>query len=228
MSGGGGDPDVAVEGSTSEMFALMLHDRIVDLERQFASMCSPPLDARIELADQADSRDVFVRLRCCREIDGDEWAAAVCTRLGQRWSCEMDVAVCQHFDIDNTFVLEAVLCFDAHRPVAQVAHAALDAAGDALAPSVRQPVLASAVHSREWFVESVRAAAGDYATVWSWEPVEQKAVKEPLDIWIEDDGWCMLQGWLAHNRERVEVLHPRALHAQIQARRLWSFVARLS
>lgn len=236
--------EVAVEGTASEMFALMLHDRVVELERQLADMAIPPLDARIDLADQTDSLDVYVRLRCSKEVSVDEWAASVCRRLGERWSSPLDLVACQHFDIDETFVVEAVLCFETRRPVAQVAHAALDALEGVAGPAAlavlhsrrpssvphlyNHPVLASAVQSREWFVESLRAAAGDYAEVWSWDPVAKKAEKEALDIWIEDDGWCMLQGWLAHNRERVEVLHPRALQAQIQARRLWSFVARLS
>lgn len=221
--------DVEVQGSASEMFALMLHDRIVELERQLASMHIPAPDPRIDLVVGEDSQDVFVRLRCSREIDTDAWASDVCRRLGSLWSCALDVVTCQHFDIDKTFVVEAVVCFDTKKSVAKIARAAMDAVtDDALATSVEHPVVASAVMSREWFVESVRAASGDHARVVSWDPRHKTVEKDSLDIWIEDDGWCMLQGWLAHNREPLEVLHPRALQAQVQARRLWSFVARLA
>lgn len=222
---------VNVEGTTSEMFSLMLHDRILELERKLASLHPPDMDERIELLKSEAGREVYVRLHCGREVDPVEFASSLCRIMGGlRRGCGIDVLCCRHFGLDATFVLEGIVCFDEARSVAQTARAALDAVGGgALATNVEKPVLASRVESREWFVESVRAACGETPSfVVSWNPKTEEVEKDELDPYLDDDGWCMLQGWLAHNREPVEVLHPRALHAQMQARKLWSLIARLA
>lgn len=228
------DGDVEVQGTPGELFVLMLHDRIVELEKSVAALSVCELDPRIELlppqlgSAERDARDAYLRVHCRTELDLHAWASEVLRRLGGLWQgCELELTCCQHFNLDATFVTEALVCFDRRRSVAQTAKAALDAAADALA-QMPQPVLACAVRSREWFVESFRAASGKAPYVWSWDAKAGTVVKEALDTFIEDEGWCLLQGWLAHNNEAVEMLHPRGLHAQVQARKLCSLLTRLA
>lgn len=220
--------EVAVHGTPAELFSLMLHDRLIELEAAVAGLRGADVDPRIELLDPAatQGRDVYVRVHCAQEQTPDTFAGGLCRRLGALWpGCSADVMCVQHYNLDATFVMEALVCFDAAKNVAQVARTALDAAQGLATGAKAQPVLACRVHSREWFVESIRAACGDSPWVWCWDKTQ--VVKEDLDAYIEDEGWSLLQGWLAHNREPVEVLHPLALHAQVQARKLWSLIARI-
>lgn len=231
-------------GSAGELFALMMHDRLVELERQVALLRLPDTDPAITLVDcPSGSPGVYVRLHAAAEVDLDAWAAALVRRLGALWAGRcVEVSSCQHYGLDGTFVVEGLVVAadhagvhpaDPHTTVAQAARAAMDAVvtdcGAELAGQAPhdERVLACGVLSREWFAESL-SAANPLGKVWSWDPEAREAVADANSLWIRDDGWSMLQGWLAHNRERVDVQHPKALHAQIEARRLWAFVSRLS
>jgi hypothetical protein len=237
--------DIEVRGDTAEMFALMLHDRIVDLERQLAELRPPSVDERITVLGPATtntSRNVYVCVRRQHDTDADAWAADVCRRLGERWACDVDVACCSHFSIDQTFVLEALVCLERDTQVADVAHAVLAATLHAGEHDVhgdrddvhgdRRPavtsVLASAVRSPDWFAESIARAAGREARAWRWDAASRAVEADPPPAIEQSDGWCMLEGWLATHRERVDVQHPRALSAHAESRRLWALVTRLA
>lgn len=239
---GGGPGGTSPRGSAGELFALMLHDRLVELERQVAMLHLPDTDPAITLVDcPSGSPGVYVRVHAAAEVDLDAWAAALVKRLGTLWGRCVEASSCQHYGLDGTFVVECLVVATDHAGVnpdprivvSQTARAAMDAAvtdcGAQLADAAPrgERVLACGVLSREWFAESL-SAANPLGKVWSWDPAETEAVADACTLWIKDDGWSMLQGWLAHNRERVDVQHPKALHAQIEARRLWAFVSRLS
>ena len=231
--------ELAPHGTVGELFVLMLHDRVVELERRLTALEPASVDARIDIVDAPHrSAGTYVRVHSASQVNDDAWAQAVVRRVGSLWACDVDATCCQHYGLDGTFVCEMLLVAanhaarqDARLSVAQAARACLDALVDdcrgTLAPNVAQPVVVCGIASREWFSESI-VAANPSGNMWSWDASESAAVHDIHDTWIRDEGWCMLQGWLAHSRERVDVQHPRALHAQIEARRLWSFVTRLS
>lgn len=224
-------------GTQPELFALMLHDRLVDVELRLASLAPRQIDERIEVVGCAPgSEATYVRVHSASQIDQQAWGKRVAKELGAFWGEAVDVTAVQHFStLHDHFVLEALaVCrpraaADPQRRVVQVGNAALDASaalGELAAP---KPVWVCGVKDRCWFVDSFCAASGpDGGRIWSYDPDDASVTESEADPWIPDDGWCMMQGWLAHNREQVEVLHPRALSADTEARRLWAFVTRLA
>ena len=201
-----------------DAFALMLHDRVVQLE---AAVLRPRADPALTVS-RSRPRAAFVRLRSAALVDADAWARDVLARLapaGPLW----DLWVCQHWSAlggDGPglgCVTEAVVrcggggeCTDCER----AGHACLDAARAAGAADAR--VETHGVTCDAWFVESVRAAAAgarrDVTYSWREGRVHDVPNVPGPEAW-PDRAWRLLHGWLACQVDAVEPWHPRALSA---------------
>ena len=208
-------------GSLQERFALMMHDRIVEVERELVALRPPPLDPRIRLLGtraESECGAVFARLLARREVDVDAWSARVLGRLGRCDDTRFDMRACQHHGLgqERPYVVECLVERSGGAPltVARVAHAALDCSHD---PSAA--VEACAVVAPAWFAESIRVAAGGEAVLHSWDPVARGCVSQGVDD-VDETGartpeemaaWTMLHGWMASQVEHVaDLWHPRA------------------
>lgn len=234
------DPRVAPAGaSPAETFALMLHDRVVELERQVAALAPPRLDARLTVLGSRDRSDlgyVFVRVRSSAAPDPDAWARACLGALGGRDPTRWDLWCCQHWSLAQDFVTEAVVQRSGDLPVAvaAVGHAALDAAlaGAGAGGDGRVAVEACALTCHAWFVESVRAAS---VTSYAWDPAAGVAIAcrdgggppagaaahdNPAFAAADSRAWTLLHGWLASQADVTDVWHPRALSAAAAAAQL--------
>lgn len=231
-------PGLAGEGTAGERFALMLHDRLVDLEAHVAGMRPAPLDACVSILGsgrRSDTGAVFVRARSARDVDLEAWGGALVAALGGVVPTRWDAWCCQHWSVGSgPYVLETLVQRSGHdRPadVAQVAHVALDALRALRAEPLA--VEACAVRCPAWFAESVRAAsaASRRAALHSWDPQAGVAVRQDANDGDEvltggapgdpaHRAWCMLHGWLAAQVEATEVWHPHAPNASALARQL--------
>lgn len=216
--------------SVQDRFALMMHDRIVELEGDVKALKQRAPDPRMNLlgsAKVAESGGVFLRLRAPRRLDSHEWASQLLRAL-RPGDDRYDVWCCHHWSIGpQPFVAECLVQRSGPLDVMVVAHAALDACG-AECPETR--VDACAVANPGWFAESIRTAA---AALHTWDPVACKAVvvqpPEPEEVRTpgESMAWTLLHGWLACHTERADLWHPRALSAPKMATDLVAALGRL-
>lgn len=207
-------------GTVSEKFALMLHDRLVDLERLITPT---PTDPRVTiLGDRstAEKGAAFVRVRTSDGVPLDEWARGVTRSLGRMDSTRWDLSCCQHwaFGHDLPFVLEALVVRSGDLPcdVAHVANAAVDVA-ESLRKSAALAAEACGVLCRQWFAVSIRAAS---KTAYTWDPSSKCVLSVqafPYEESSAADPWTMLHGFLASEVEVADVWHPRALNAHTAA-----------
>lgn len=220
-----------VGGSANDRFALMLHDRVVDLERQVSALQPRPLDRRVTVLgsrQRSDSGAVFVRVRSAWNADLTAWADGVLASLGAREDTRWDLWCCQHWSVglpSRPYVVEALVERSGAAPadVAIVAHAALDAILDLLRPhdlGHTASVEACAVSCPAWFAESIRSAAGGATgTLHTWDPQAGAVVRGPIDRThvapgdAEYRAWTLLHGWMACQAEATDVWHPRAFNA---------------
>lgn len=208
-------------GSLQERFALMLHDRIVQIEQELR-LLRPPLDPRIRLLGtrtESECGAVFVRLLTAHRTDVDAWSARVLGRLAAGDDTRFDLRTCQHIGLaaDRPYVVECLVERSGGQPlaVARVAHAALDAETDAGAA-----VEAGAVVAPAWVAESIRVAgaAGGRAVLRSWDPVAGACTAQDISNQHETcarsptemAAWTMLHGWMASQVEHVDLWHPHA------------------
>ncbi len=224
-------------GGPQERFLLMLHDRVVNLEKDVAALRAP-LDPRIKvLGTRAESEcgAVLVRLLTREAVDVDAWSESVLGRLALRDDTRFDLRACQHFGLgrDRPWVAECLVERSGCGPlsVARVAHAALDsldsldslaadgvAAGDG-AVAYDGVVEACAVVAPAWFAESIRVASGGTAVLHSWDPAagcvsrgvvgtDETGSVKPEEL----AAWTLLHGWLASQVEpaAADLWHPRA------------------
>lgn len=215
------EPDVA--GSVSEQFALMLHDRIVELERRLATM-RPPVDKRVTILGArttAEQGAAFVRVRSSEHVPLDAWARGVTRALAQLDNTRWDVSCCEHwaFGQDLPFVVEALVqrSGDAPWDVAKIANVALDVADTHKATVA---VDACGVMCRQWFQVSIRAAS---KLAYTWDPVAKCVMSceaFPYEESKAADPWVMLHGFLASEVEAADVWHPKALNAHTSAAQL--------
>ena len=237
-----GPPGLDPVGSMSDRFALMLHDRVVDLERQVAALQPKPTDPRVRVLGSrraADSGAVFVRTRSSWDVDLGEWAAQVLRTLGGLADTRWDVWCCQHWSVGfvtRPYVLEALIQRGDGEPadVASAAHAHLDALHGMLEPLRLHRTIAveaCAATSPAWFAESIRVAgaAKGRAVLYTWDPRARAVVRQDV---AEGGGagapsdpgpymvWTWLHGWLASQLEATDVWHPHSLNAHTLAREL--------
>lgn len=218
-----------VGATVQDRFALMLHDRIIEIEQELRSLRPKPLDPRIRVLsshDRSDSGGVFVRIRSKTHVDTDAWSRVVLERLARLDPTRYDLWCCQHWSLgheDGPYVLECLVERRGTACVADVAHAALDSTTTEATDGAATSVETCAVTSCQWFAESIRAAAAasGRATLHSWDPVAGSCVSQDINDYDETRtrtpqehaAWTMLYGWLASQVERAEVWHPRALTA---------------
>jgi hypothetical protein len=221
-------------GTMQERFALMLHDRVVDLERAMSALAPRALDPAVTLLGgraRADTGAVFVRVRGGIDAETDAVAARVLGALGGVDDTRWDAWCCQHWSCllpHEPYVLEMLVQRSGAGgvDVARVAHAALDAVRGLLEPRLARAVSveACAVRSAAWFVESIRAAglAMGEDTLYTWDPRARETVCSAAAGAVDETGssdagdhrtWVMLHGWMASQLELVDVWHPRALSA---------------
>lgn len=205
-----------MHGDVKDAFALMMHDRLIELERVVADLKSS-VDPRLRLLGtrtKADTSSVFVRVRSSTAVAVAAWAARVLAGLGRdgmRW----DVWACQHWTFahhEHPFVTEVMVQQSGGEPVdvAMVGHVALDAS-----PSDAR-VEAAAVMCPEWFEASILSAS---PTSFCWDPLHMGMVTtttaespRALDP-VADKTWTLLHGYLAHAMDVADVWHPKALNA---------------
>lgn len=203
--------------SDNDKFALMLHDRVIELEARIASMVDPQLDPRVTLAGARTSKNLntFVRV-CCP----DEQALTTVFRraletIGKRWGVSLEAFGAQHYNIDGGFVVETMTCCSTMPlPAETVAHAFLDACEN---PS---SVLASRVILTEWFTESFLEISD---ACYRYDYARDRFIVEDAESWghVEPTTtWKMLTGWQASVIEAVNIQHPKApdaddMHAKL-------------
>jgi hypothetical protein len=221
---------LAAVGPVQEQFALMLHDRLVDLEHTVSKLVQAPLDPALRVlgaSRSSDSSAAFVRVCSAVDVDMGDVCRAVLESLGAlHGGTRFDAWSCQHWScfLDATpYVLELAVqasglpqCLD----VATVGHAALDAVRAALRRLRRdRDVSAEACPIRcpAWFAESIRvasAASAGRAVLHTWDPLSRATtsadVTDSAEILDDPDTWLMLHGWLARQVELTEVWHPKA------------------
>lgn len=234
---------LAPGGSVQDRFALMLHDRVVALEREVRALSEDAVDPRVRLlgaSTRSESGAVFVRVMTAAALDVPAWCDGVLRRLGGTDASRYDVWCCHHWSLgrdDMPFITEALVerwYSPGGVAVPRVAHAALDSAlsvrGGSMASKVA--VEACAVTNPRWFAESVRTAAeypGIKATLWTWDPQAGGVLTSQASDVVAPEGsaWGMLHGWLAAHTEVTDVWHPRSLNAATLAAGLVSALDRL-
>lgn len=236
-------------GSTlQESFALMLHDRVVELERAVTALAPRPLDPAITLlgTDRAAATGAaFVRIRSALSVETHRVASRILASLGGGDATRWDAWCCQHWSCllhRDPYVFEMVVQRSGTDPlhVDRVAHAALDSMRELLRPfSLHHTVgvEACACKCPAWFVESIRTAcvAVKQATLYTWDPRAETVVASDVSD-IDETGtqdasdhraWVMLHGWLASQVDVTDVWHPRALSATAHGLELVGTLRRL-
>lgn len=230
-------------GSAKDKFSLMLHDRVVDLERAVYDRllpCAP--DARVRLLGcrtTSESGGVFVRARGAWNVDLREWAGQVLAVLGRRECVRWEVWCCQHwsfgFATECPYVIEALIGRSGGpEDVTRVAHAALDALQHCLKPvGLHHSALveACATWCPAWFARSIKVAAADRQALYAWDPVTRTVAadgeEEEPEGPRERAAWTMLHGWLASQMEVTDVWHPRSLNSAVAGATLVEALGRL-
>lgn len=206
--------------SESDKFALMLHDRLIDLESKMAAMVDPPLDPRVTLVGARTSRNLntFVRVCCRDEQDLTAVLRRALETIGKRWGVSLEAFGAQHYNIDGGFVVEAMTCCSTlPLPAETVAHAFLDACTD---PGGASSILASRVVLTEWFTESFLEIS---ETCYRYDYARDRFIVEDAESWghvAPSRTWKMLTGWQASVIEAVNIQHPKApdgddMHAKL-------------
>lgn len=223
---------LAPVGSAADHFALMLHDRILALEREVGALAPKPMDPRVSLLGtrtQSDSGAVLVRVHSATALKLDAWCQAMLSTLGGTDSSRFDVWCCQHWSLGKEvtpFVTEALVekwYYPGALSVPSIAHAALDACtAESISgePGGALHVEACAVTNPHWFAESIRSATEDEGAVLrTWDPRAKRVLSSPCtsETGTATDGelraWRLLNGWLASRTEVTDVWHPKALSA---------------
>lgn len=228
-------------GTVQETFSLMMHDRLVALERAVWAMQRLPSDPRVTVLGHATvSRTgaVFLRLKTSGAVSIAALADSVLRRLGSRVAVtRWDMWACQHWSLGmgtTPHVAELLVQRSGEVPVDvyHVAHAVVDALD--VSQESAAVVEVCAVTSPAWFVESVRtaaSAAGEPATMHTWDPVAEtvlRSVDEMSELPAhERHVWTMLHGWLASQVEVTDVWHPRGLSAASSGVQLVSLLSAL-
>ena len=232
-------------GSAADMFSLMLHDRLLALERDVAKLAPVAPDPAITLigsATSADSGAVFVRARCSAAVNVDRWCESMMREVARVDPARLDAWCCQHWSMahsrgNGVYIVEALLerWYTPHGiSVTDVAHAALDALRGEGHEDAR--LEACAVTNPRWFAESIRSAceaSSEGAVLRTWDPESDGMVRSACSseagssTLAETKAWTMLHGWLAMHTERTDVWHPRSLSAHSATNQLTSTLAKL-
>ena len=212
------------EGTCRDTFALMLHDRVVELEAKVASLEPPARDPALLVlgaSTVSDGGAVFVRVQSGMYAEQGAVLDAVLRRLGALDPTRWDVWACQHWSCllaQRPYVLELLVQRASPARTADVVavgHAVVDAVREVTGDGKDLGVDACAVRSALWFIESIRTASGG-ACMRAWDPAAGGVVRCDCgqEEGEEDEprrrAWTRLHGWLAEQVECTDVWHPRA------------------
>lgn len=224
-----------------DAFALMLHDRVVELEAKVARLEPPPLDPALAVlggATVSGSGAVFVRARSGMHARQGAVVDAVLRRLGRADATRWDVWACGHWSCllpERPYVLELLVQRSGTARTADVVavgHAVVDAVREVTGDARHVSVDACAVRSAPWFIESLRAAcAADEcdACCKAWDPRAGAVVATGAGEsgGAQNEAWLRLHGWMAAQLECTDVWHPRAPSAPAYAAALEACVGRM-
>ena len=216
--------DDFVKATAEQEFSLMLHDRLVELEKKVADLEPAPLDPRIRIAERP--RHPFVKVEFDDEIDHSTWLKSVVERLGRRFDTKVSGVACQGWSLRaEKYVVEAVFegggAMD-HREVGRACLETGSAFGKVRAVHVH------GVTNVAWFMESIASAEAEHATY------EDGVAPDRTDATRSDatrsdatrSSWYRLNGWLASVTEDADVEHLRAFDAHSAAISLYRASAR--
>lgn len=200
--------DDFVKATAEQQFSLMLHDRLVELEKKVADLEPVPLDPRIRIAERP--QHPFVKLEFDAEIDHSTWLKSVVERLGRRFEMKVSGVSCQGWSLRaEKYVVEAVFEVDSamdHREVGRVCLETGSTFGEVRAVHVH------GVTNVAWFMESIASAKAEYAT---YEDGVVKAREKTDDA--PHPSWYRMNGWLVSVMENADVEHLRAFDAHSAA-----------
>jgi hypothetical protein len=211
--------DDFVKATAEQEFSLMLHDRLVELEKKVADLEPALLDPRIRIAERP--RHPFVKVEFDDEIDHSTWLKSVVERLGRRFDTKVSGVACQGWSLRaEKYVVEAVFEGGGAMDHREVGRACLETG------TIFGKV--GAVHVHEvtnvaWFMESIASAEAEHATY------EDGVVATRTDGPVDDatrSSWYRLNGWLASVTEDADVEHLRAFDAHSAAISLYRASAR--
>lgn len=213
--------DFVKTATVEQKFSLMLHERLVELEKKVANLEPPPLDPRIRISERP--RHPFVKLEFDAEIDHSTWLKSVVERLGRYLDARMSGVACQGWSLRaERYVVEAVFGADDavdHREVGRACLETGSAFGEVCAVHVH------GVTNIAWFMESIVAAGAECATYEDGVVVVSPAEDAPTDG-APHPSWYRLNGWLASVMENADVEHLRAFDANSAAISLYRSSAR--
>jgi hypothetical protein len=200
--------DIPVEQTPEQAFALMLHDRIVELERKMARMEHKDrgVDPRIKFVEKKRFPLLKIHLEN-DDVNLSRWLNETVGAVGRATGQEAFGVACKEYNVlAKAYVIECVL--DVECDGKSVATAALEHAPSAKVVEVHD------VANFTWFSESIAACSYCSST---YDPKTQtvKTVAEPVpEVSGESDTpWLMLNGWLTSVIEGVDISHTRAYDA---------------
>lgn len=208
--------DIPVEQTVEQAFALMLHDRIVELERKLAAMERRIPDPRIKFVKK--KRFPLLKIHLDEEIDLAQWLEKTVDALGKKTNKATSGLACQEYSLPaKAYVIESMFDVDAGDENELVAMLALEHAPKATVVEVHD------VMNFTWFSESI-AACSYCSSVYDPEKKTTRTLVERIPVAPEDDTlWFMLNGWLTSVMEGVDIENTRAfdsLSASLHLRNL--------
>jgi hypothetical protein len=210
--------DEFVNATAEQEFTLMLHDRLVELEKRVADLEPKPLDPRIKIAERP--RHPFVKLEFDAKVDHSTWLKSVVERLGRRFEMRVSGVACQGWSLRaEKYVVEAIFEAGAmdHREVGRACLETGSTFGEVRAVHVHE------VTNVAWFMESI-ASTDDEAGHATYENGSVSTAAEQTGIL--HSAWYRLNGWLASVMEDADVEHLRAFDADSAATALYRATAR--
>lgn len=206
--------DEFVTATAEQEFTLMLHDRLVELEKRVADLEPRPLDPRIKIAERP--RHPFVKLEFDAKIDHSTWLKSVVERLGRRFETKVTGTACQGWSLRaQKYVVEAIFEAGAmdHREVGRACLETGSAFGEVRAVHVHE------VSNVAWFMESIMSA--DDAGHATYENGSVSTNTDQTDVPWHHSPWYRLNGWLVSVMENADVEHLQAFDADSAATALY-------
>jgi hypothetical protein len=207
--------DEFVKATAEQEFTLMLHDRLVELEKKVADLEPKPLDPRIKIAERP--RHPFVKLEFDAKIDHSTWLKSVVERLGRQFEMRVSGVACQGWSLRaQKYVVEAIFEAGAmdHHEVGRACLETGTAFGEVRAVHVHE------VTNVAWFMESIMSADDDAGHA-TYENGAVSTTTDQTDTPWYHSHWYRLNGWLVSVMENADVEHLQAFDADSAATALY-------
>jgi len=200
------DDVIQVEQTPEQAFALMLHDRIVELERKIVAMERRIPDPRIKFVKK--KRFPLLKIHLDEEIDLAQWLEKTVDAIGKTTGKAASGLACQEYSLPlKAYVIESVFDIDVGDEHEFVATVALEHAPKAKIVEVHD------IMNFTWFSESI-AACSYCSSTYNPETKTTRTLVERIPVAPEDDTlWFMLNGWLTSVTEGVDIENTRAFDA---------------